>query len=598
MLYNILNTEQHNNLTMEDVSLCIDSPSLGISPNKNTTIFSGWFLSTTQEKNLQIECIQGQFKNKGIPNRARKDVAEHFLNSRKINVSEICGFSFEITGEAVINFIVDDSVFSSVTLSLESHEYPHDFELWKGMHTLESRHTANEAKLLAHKIIDYYPHNKLATKVESLDHFFDEDLECRSRIKEFIKSSSTKDFLISAVSMALEKNRITIKSLYSNGHAYCNDSYYAPPFNYLKFVDESTGDFFYIVQHFSVFDALYAPKYDFIFAKPTTTPTKHARDIIIASGILSSRNSAGGFNGLACIHSRPYHFLYDISYGLWILYNSQALSKITNILLDKSQAYYSVRNLFGLETTEKILTTEECIYELNAPGFSIFPGFTDFNFKDESTLKEYNALDNLLITKCKNTRNRATSLIEHASRMSPIFWFGITSQKRKLTNQIKEISDAISGILKRYPKATFFIDGWTSPIKPSDYDLKEISSDETVFSEIVEAVPDDTPIFSIIGFTSEEKIALGSIVDFFISNNSTGSMHIDRICGKPGLTHTSNAWTDDMDTAIHKKSKRINRDHIHDLSNDQSKIDQIDYYTDSGTLLREILASLDEYNLK
>lgn len=591
----LLKVQQNNIFMIENVFLVVDRPCLGYSTGKDTNVLSGWFAAFDNSKILEIECAQVGIKCKVSPSIGRDDVVNHFAKRGANDINKYCGFKFEISGEAVVSFYIDGSLFSEVLFSYETHDQPPDIETWRKMHVAGSDHTEIQARRIAENIVAYSdPWNMLVTSVSEISQGLKTHSIDSGKIKDFVVTANSKEFLSDMVAMAVEDGKLKVRSIYSDAYAFCNESYFEAPFNYLKFEDESTGEFFYIAQHFSFFDALYAPKYNFTYAKPTTTPAVHHKDIVKACGSFSSKKSAGGFNGLACMHSRPYHFLYDISYGLWALHEAKLLNEVPKIFLSENQAFYSVAKLFDLNVDELVLSTAGLKEQLNAPGFIFFPGLTDFNFKNDEVFRRYANLDAVLLSNCAGSSNRADSLVKYIDKSSHVFWFGITSQKRKLINQVEEIAEVISTLSRMYVGAIFIIDGWTSPLKAGVVDAKEIISDESVFSEIKNLLLDCKNVHSVIGFTSQEKINIGKYVDFFVVNNGTGSMHVDRICGRRGLTHISNAWTAEQDFSIHRNSTRISNLCIQDIPSEISRIDFTSYKIERGVLLPQILRALND----
>jgi hypothetical protein len=107
-------------------------------------------------------------------------------------------------------------------------------------------------------------------------------------------------------------------------------------------------------------------------------------------------------------------------------------------------------------------------------------------------------------------------------------------------------------------------DGWTAPIFPSESDLNEIAADAEVMSRIIQDIPKEIHVESVIGATSTEKIAFGNNVDFYITNLLTGSLHIDNICKKSGIGHMNRIWQGYVNsgTIYHNNCLRIDDEFI------------------------------------
>ena len=105
-------------------------------------------------------------------------------------------------------------------------------------------------------------------------------------------------------------------------------------------------------------------------------------------------------------------------------------------------------------------------------------------------------------------------------------------------------------------------DGWTSPLAPSDSDFLEIKKDTQVMEAIIKALPSTVTTTSVIGCSSSEKIMIGSVVDFYITNWLQGSLHVDNICRKKGVGHFNRYWQSYDKGYYHYSCLRIQDNYI------------------------------------
>ena len=120
-----------------------------------------------------------------------------------------------------------------------------------------------------------------------------------------------------------------------------------------------------------------------------------------------------------------------------------------------------------------------------------------------------------------------------------VLWIGITGQKRAWVEQVEGSIKIIDYIAKTYSNPCIVIDGWTSCVSPNAQDQKEVENDMQIFRAIRAGVDEKIHFYNLIGAELIEKIAVAQKIDFFVANAMTGSMNVARVCGKPGVAHSS-----------------------------------------------------------
>jgi hypothetical protein len=131
-------------------------------------------------------------------------------------------------------------------------------------------------------------------------------------------------------------------------------------------------------------------------------------------------------------------------------------------------------------------------------------------------------------------------------------------------------------------KVCLIIDGWTAPILKTSYDDEQIELDNAVFTRIRERITNalpDVKVESLIGKGSSEKIAMSELVDYHVTNASTGSLYTSRIARKKGFMHIANGSRAILAPCIHYNSPIIPSAYVTDDPDDKDKrADHISYF--------------------
>ncbi|MDD5273390.1 MAG: hypothetical protein PHU14_11795, partial [Methylovulum sp.] len=126
----------------------------------------------------------------------------------------------------------------------------------------------------------------------------------------------------------------------------------------------------------------------------------------------------------------------------------------------------------------------------------------------------------------------------------PLVWIGVEGQKRSWLEQVEGYAYILNQLASRYPTLAVIFDGWTMPLTPSAASLHEAEKDHKVVRDILALVKPTIRYVSVVGETSNTKLVVGHFADFFISNFSTGSLHISRLLAKPGFCHLSKTFSE------------------------------------------------------
>ena len=186
------------------------------------------------------------------------------------------------------------------------------------------------------------------------------------------------------------------------------------------------------------------------------------------------------------------------------------------------------------------------------------------------------------------------SIHEEVQKYSPVIWMGITGQKRRWIEQEEGYANIISRLHKKYPNIAIIMDGWTTGKYDEAYCKSNVNiqKDMQVVENIKALIDDDIPLFNIVGRSSIEKISIGNLVDFFIANNGTGSMNIDTICMRPGITHISNRFRRSSELGnINYSQNLIAEEKVTDLETDS----EFKHVGDYSINWEDIMAMVDTF---
>lgn len=579
----------NKNVTLNDDFLFhIDSPNAN-SLTAEVFPFTGWAFSPKNEV-ITIGIERNGLINKQNLNVNRIDVIEHFKNNPLLNPPLNCGFNIDIKISDKIFFYCNSFKVAEITfLTVDTEDAC--FEI---LERLNKAHLDNNSAIISPDDIlslDSSPFKYIENNINKLSEAWWIPSNTRETINSFIKNASSLNFGPEIVQSALNKGVIEVASpIHNDTLAYCDCSFYCSPFNYLRFISRDVV--FYLIQHFSFCDAIYIPKLGFYhFISVWIDKNKHCEEI--STTTLSSKKISGSFNSILAMHTRPYHYNYDIALGLHLLNKKGLLDKIPFIALHEEKSFFLPSKLARKKLNEHLLSHDELLEHLNESGFSILAGYQIIHSAKESNYKEMFAeIDNNLREENKDRFDSELTgdILKSLKECDVNLWFGITSQKRKLINQVEEIARTINIFSELFQKVGVVIDGWTSPFKKTKNDINEINSDMIVASSIHKKLNENNVNFhSIIGLTTQDKLQITKIIDVFLANHGAGSMHIDRMGNRYGVTHNSNVWSAADLAHIHNNSIQLKQSDITDFEPTERAQDYVDYSVSPKVIAQTML---------
>lgn len=374
-------------------------------------------------------------------------------------------------------------------------------------------------------------------KVNTIEAVKSESLQVlKDNLALLITECRNENFAIRLLENVIENLGIT--SPFSNGRAYCNESYEVDDgINCLRFTDGNQS--FFLMQWVSSADGLYFPG-DNILVCLAHVNEIHAQRLQLKliknfPNIVGYAKSENDFFGIIASHSRPSHFYYDIWPVLHELSTKPDIfGNIPAVIMRKDHDFNDLKLLFERGNSRVLDAGEIDNIALNEKKWFI-------NIGTNRQLRHgfcYETADRYLVDKVMSSPTglalEKAVLVEDCY---PLVWIGIEGQKRCWLEQVEGYAFILNRLAKKYPRLGVVIDGWTMPFTPSEKSLVQVENDRLVAGKILKLLDGDVKWVSLIGETSNTKIFVGAKVDFFICNFSSGSLHISRLLGKPGFCH-------------------------------------------------------------
>jgi hypothetical protein len=275
------------------------------------------------------------------------------------------------------------------------------------------------------------------------------------------------------------------------------------------------------------------------------------------------------FGGYLVGHSRPYHCLYDSLIGFEAIRAANQLDDLDQILSRHGESFFRLDECLELKQKHLTLEREEINQHCDANGvFILYLGYWVKDASNNSINRRLaESLDQQLVKAACNQstidQHGGLTALKHCR---PLIWIGITGQKRSWVEQVDGIASILNQLIQVYPSLGVVFDGWTSPINPDHYHKGEARNDDRVISRICRKlqVTKNNRIGVLAGLPLLDKIRIGLEVDAFISNYTTGSMNVARICKRPGVGHMSQKMMAGPGPHIHFHTLKIDSKWVSD----------------------------------
>ena len=313
-------------------------------------------------------------------------------------------------------------------------------------------------------------------------------------------------------------------------------------------------------------------------------------------------NTKPRFGGYLVGHSRPYHCLYDGLLALETIRQAGMLDDDDFIFSKSNEAFLDLSACLPLKQNHQQLDKEmlnrhckeQTVYLLQL-------GFW-FNTRAENhELRQLAATVDQAIRETAMQKSLLNDIgaIEMFKQFQPLIWVGVTGQKRCWIEQVEGSAELLNHLYQQYPKLGIIFDGWTPPLTSSDYHRDEMRNDNKIIRKIIRKLNFKTRknISIIAGLTLLDKIRVGLEADVFLTNYTSGSLAIARICGRPGVGHMGRRMMASKHQHIHHHTREPDPQFVRDVSAASTATGYVNYSIPWQALYNELEVILEEQSL-
>lgn len=574
----------------EEITGSLDSPTISTKIDLDKIKIRGWVI--TKEKNYTLYIVSSGNKIIEIqPDAPRPDVAKHFSDSLLKGCNKFNGFDYEvpISEKIEIHIKTNNNIIHWKTICIIEADTRKLAQISKA---LTIGHETN-----SHPQSEYFP--------KEIDYFFSQvEILDTSEIPKSKKLSPSEKKHLEIFSNIINSSELylqiiegtpgLIKDPFSESTATLAGSLFSE-INYLIFDGKESR--FYIGQNLHTVDFAYFPDKNMVLrAKHSIYNHEHTKNLISKAiskpeaFYKSSQKKPSTISGTIINGISPYHFFYDC---IPALYTSQKMENEKSFYIIDSHCYLPLDNFIG--TNEPPITVNrEALSKISqgvGPNAFTISGVS-FKSLPKKTIQSMDlAILDIAMTTGKTSET--TKIKETLEGFSPVVLIGISAQKRTLQNQQDLIPELVTELHKAYPKLAIILDGLTSNIfeRGNSHDYAE---DQRIAEVIRNRIPSNITVVDIVGLNSMEKIYICNLIDFFVTNYSTGSIYPARFCKKPGVAHLSKALFNEVkDSHIHYKTTTIPSNLITDIPDPKThRIDFVSYSINNTDFIEAIKSAL------
>ena len=526
-------------------------------------VISGWILPKKHDlSSVKVIAKSDKYEHEELLSVARRDVITKILKDEPEEHPLLCcGFRFEVPPAERIE----------IDISIEGHQYhwktiestPVLYKVigriqqtWRNYITNNLQDISPEdAELLSSlppAAFDRYIYGKpesanrgnLQLAINYLD-LSDAQKQC---FENFFKSLISSDFPAKLLESALTRDFLKMLDPFTEDYAISCESFHLnPDRTVLRFIISDNKTLWAFQRSCSI-ECIYFSCSNFIVTNRLirqedvyTFILNFIRDFTDNKNytIKSYKNN---FGGVIVGSPRPSHFYYDYCSGLSCI-PQKILNQIPCMYSYPRNLYFSIKSLFDLMVNEYMIERDEIIEKSrHDQEFYISLGSND-GITTNANIMAQEKLSEMIVSTASELVDDATAKeVKRARECYPLMWFGVTVQKRAWVEQVEGGAKIITELAKIYPNIGVVFDGWTAPLNPTQSDINEAAKDQAVVDEIVQLLPLSVRTFTVVGSTTVRKLAFATVIDVFIANKGTGSIHVDRFAKKPGVVHISNSF--------------------------------------------------------
>ena len=317
-------------------------------------------------------------------------------------------------------------------------------------------------------------------------------------------------------------------------------------------VFEGGGEKFLVVQNVSSCDCLIFINHSFLRGIEPV----HLSDLDYQGIYLKELDSWSGahseslrvphsLKGILAYHRRPAHYFYDLAIGLEHCLGSLQGFSYRHIVTIEGGNYLDFGHMFPALKGRAIETM--AINQVNELALKekavFFKPSVHYCYRKSliyrSILRSWDCRLKLSLKVDRWIGHVQHAVLKAKQEGKYVVWIGVSTSKRVFADQLAFISMLLKRIQSYERNLCLIVDGWTSPLTPSENDASHICEDQKVFLDISSNGYLGMTCLSAIGLTAIEKAKLSLLVDFHITPCGTGSLWVSRFAKKPGVMHAN-----------------------------------------------------------
>lgn len=360
-------------------------------------------------------------------------------------------------------------------------------------------------------------------------------------IEAWFSKAISRRFVREMITSAHETGKLVIANPLADGVVRCDTSICGGSVVFLRF--QGGTEPFYLLQHNFAVEALYFPLREaLVYLNDCLSPKVKLRRLFVqllrngGESVKYFTATERRWAGLLVANDSPYHFFYFQVPGVaFSCLETNALPPEFHTL--PSGHYLDVPSVLGLGDATRVHATAKALQSalIDEHSFIFSVGLRPANWQNSQRLK---MVDGAVLAECRN--ECASDLASISRNYDLVLWAGISSGKRAWREEIEAVTLLVNRLAQGFARVLLLLDGWTGTLEDAS-GPEMYAGDTSAVERVHAAVASNVDCASLVGAAPVRKIGLGSAVDFFICSHGTASMYVARICGRPGVSHISNA---------------------------------------------------------
>lgn len=259
------------------------------------------------------------------------------------------------------------------------------------------------------------------------------------------------------------------------------------------------------------------------------------------------------FTGVIACHRRPAHFFYDCLIGMEQCFGQKLKSISYNV--DYLAAFpggdfWDLGDLYPcLHAVKRLRLSETGLNQFSqSHGIGFIKIAVQFEQRSsdlyrmlmrDADLRLYRQLHSFRGINRVHYELELDLVLTLRSRGFFVLWFGISSTKRCLSDQVDLLVALVRLLRDLCGEVCVIVDGWTRALTPLPSDEDFIGKETILLQEIQARLDDQVPIVNAVGLTAPAKAALSLLVDFHVTPCGSASLWPSRFAMAPGVLHSN-----------------------------------------------------------